>query len=67
MKRVKIKLTIMFLIVCSFVCLITLVFSLFAKSWIIAITSGSMTVILEVIINHLKEKNHIRDIEDWNY
>lgn len=67
MKRVKIKLTIMFLIVCSFVCLITLVFSLFAKSWMIAIASGSMAVILEVIINHLKEKNHIRDIEDWNY
>lgn len=67
MKRVKIKLTIMFLIVCSFVCMITLAFSLFAKSWMIAIASGSMTVILEVIINHLKGKNHIRDIEDWNY
>ena len=67
MKRVKIKLTIMFLIVCSFVCLITLVFSLFAKSWMIVVASGSMTVILEVIINHLKEKNHIRNIEDWNY
>ena len=67
MKRVKIKLTIMFLIVCSFVCLITLVFSLFTKSWMIAVASGSMTVILEVIITHLKEKNHIRDIEDWNY
>lgn len=67
MKRVKIKLTIMFLIVCSFVCMITLVFSLFAKSWMIVVTSGSMAVILEVIINYLKKKNHIRDIEDWNY
>ena len=67
MKRVKIKLTIMFLIVCSFVCMITLVFSLFAKNWMIAVASGSMAVILEVIITHLKEKNHIRDIEDWNY
>lgn len=67
MKRVKIKLTIMFLIVCSFVCTTTLVFSLFAKSWVIAVASGSMVVILEVIINHLKEKNHIRNIEDWNY
>ena len=67
MKRVKIKLTIMFLIVCSFVCMITLVFSLFTKNWMIVVASGSMTVILEVIINHLKEKNHIRDIEDWNY
>lgn len=67
MKRVKIKLTIMFLIVCSFVCMITLVFSLFVENWIIVIASGSMTVILEVIINHLKKKNHIKDIEDWNY
>lgn len=67
MKRVKIKLTIMFLIVCSFVCMTTLVFSLFAKSWMIVVTSGSMAVILEVIINYLKKKNHIRDIEDWNY
>lgn len=67
MKRVKIKLTIMFLIVCSFVCMITLVFSLFAKSWMIVVASGSMAVILEVIINYLKKKNHIRDIEDWNY
>lgn len=67
MKRVKIKLTIMFLIVCSFICMITLVFSLFAKSWMIAIASGSMVAILEIIIVHLKEKNHIRDIEDWNY
>ena len=67
MKRVKIKLTIMFLIVCSFICMIMLVFSLFAKSWMIAIASGSMAAILEVIIIYLKEKNHIRDIEDWNY
>lgn len=67
MKRVKIKLTIMFLIVCSFACIITLVFSLFTKNWGIAVASGSMAVILEVNINHLKEKNHIRNIEDWNY
>lgn len=67
MKRIKIKLTIMFLIVCSFVCMTTLVFSLFTKNWVIAVASGSMAVILEVNINHLKEKNHIRDIEDWNY
>ena len=67
MKRVKIKLTIMFLIVCSFVCLITLVFSLFAKNWMIVTVSGSMAAILEAIIIYLKEKNHIRDIEDWNY
>ena len=67
MKRVKIKLTIMFLIVCSFVCMVTLVFSLFTKNWMIAVASGSMAVILEVNINHLKEKNHIKNIEDWNY
>lgn len=67
MKRVKIKLTIMFLIVCSFVCMTTFVLSLFTKNWMIAIASGSMAVILEVNINHLKEKNHIRNIEDWNY
>ena len=67
MKRVKIKLTIMFLIVCSFACLITFVFSIFAGNWMITIASGSMDAVLEVIIIYLKKKNHIRDIEDWNY
>ena len=56
----------MFLMVASFICLIVLTFSLLKDNWAAAIVFALMVVILEIIITKMKEKNHIREIEDWD-